>query len=268
MKTTFYMIAGLIQSKRIITFFLVSILLGCSKKEEVKLEILNTQVTAIERNEPFSISSNLTYSNAELGYAKNIIQYQLTNNTKNKYVFFADEDGLIYDEHLNTKGMFDFPLACFSFGLEDSNKNKPKYISFYSENINLLQKAMHTEEVEKVKLLKNAKNLDLHVPFESLNNINLIRKNYIVLHPGESRIFKTILYLPIENEINELNTRLSFFQFLKDKSYKFKITYSSGAKSILKLLPKYKRDEFVQNDLKIFNGSVVSNKVPIIFFKK
>ena len=86
-----------------------------------------------------------------------------------------------------------------------------------------------------------------------------------VLYPGEYKIFKRKLYLPIYKEKN-FNKEFIFNSLILNKNeiYDFSLGISANKKDIWNKLEDYQKKEIEDNNYEIFDGILISNKIPLV----
>ncbi|TBX68335.1 hypothetical protein EZL74_08470 [Flavobacterium silvisoli] len=157
--------------------------------------------------------------------------------------------------------------ARICFVIESDDHSKIESYTVIGDHFSNKNNECIDSEINRIVELKS-KLKDLGYPdIADFEFANAIRKNSFVLHPNETRYFKTILSLPIYNDQVENASFLSYFKFKSQKKYNFKLQYLTVSKTLKARLPKFKIDELRENNVEIFSGVVVSNEVPIVFVK-
>ncbi len=250
---------------------IIFLMISCVNKksdfnDRVELIILNNEINTIVMDSNVLFKEDLIYSEEVKQYAKNIINYKIKNNSERDYFFTFDEDVIVYDNFnvlQNTESCLFCKKSKLFYNIISSKNTKPKYISFYSQNINLLYEINTLKTFEKKKIEKTLKELEVPIIDFDIDFSNTVRTKSFIVPANETRFFSSILYLPIEYEVNEYNERISYFQFQKKMSYYFNIILISDSSSIRKVLSNSKLKEIEENGYIIFDGVLESNKVPV-----
>lgn len=252
--------------KNQILIFVLFILISCNNQkqtaENIKLELLNQKVFCslddLNKNEK-------SFANNEKG--KNIILFKMTNNSQKDYLLVVNEDQLetFSIETLNSTSFL--KKARMAFVIESSDNSKIENYTINGDSFKRVNKdciSFDPEINRMIDIKSKLKELDFPdiVDFEFSNSI---RNNSFVLHPNETKYFKVILNLPIYDDELQSYGFLSYYKFDSKKNYSFKLEYISDSKTVNNKLPKYKKNEFEENQTEIFDGIIVSNKIPVVF---
>lgn len=248
--------------KKEIYICIVFLLFSCNKKnsesKSVELEIINKEIISnnkslVTKGEPF----------------KNLITYRLTNKSDEKLFFILDEDILESGIQFTDKEMSEPNF----FG----KKGKLLYNIFTDKNVKPINAIINSDnfengnidclyDIQKIKQIRTKiTELDIKVFEGDFNFSNSIRNNSFVLYPKQSKYFKTVLYLP--KQIDLTSNVSSEIKFNYNEKYNFNLIYTFDGELIKKGLPNYKLKELKENNIKIFNGKILSNKIPVKFVK-
>ncbi len=241
--------------KSIYISILCCILFSCNKESnEVKLEVLNKELY-FNNKYINNHSSNQSYKNKEdREKATNILTWKLTNSSTENYLFIIDEDDFFED-----------PFFGYDYNhIEITDKNNKKRngggsdILWSEDNINvgsMFNCLSYNDSIRKLNYkLKGGKLKDYKVQSDYI-------KNSFVLHPNESKVFKSIIRLPILKEVTPKTYASQITVSSISKGDKFNIIYEWDSTKINKSLQEYQIQELRDNNIKIFNGVLRSNKV-------
>lgn len=239
----------------ILSFLLIS----CKKEigNDVRIEILNKELY-FNGKYINNHSSNQSYKNdIDRKNARNILTWKLTNNSDSNYLFVISED----DFYENPNFYYD------SKHIEITNDKNDKRLIGGSD---IMWSGINPGEGELYGCF--AYNDSLSKSYYKLKGINksdyALQSNYVknsfVLHPDETKTFRTILFLPILKEINPITLESQIIVNTIQKRDLFNLVYELDSIKTKKGLQKYQIDELKANKVKIFNGKLVSNKVPLI----
>ena len=92
----------------------------------------------------------------------------------------------------------------------------------------------------------------------------MFNENLITLQPNESRIFRSVVYLPILNDRN--NSLIGDYSFIfldSKKEYDFRLGFKQDKKMIFDFLNKDQLNELNKNGYEIFDGILISNSVKL-----
>ena len=235
-------------------------LLSCKneklKNNNVILEILNEELYSNSKYVD-NHSSNQSYqNNDDRENATNILIYKLTNSSSENYLFIIDADEFFED-----------PFSGYDYNhIEITDKDNIKRSGGGND-------ILWSEENSDVGSLLNCKSyndsirrLNFELKGGNLNNYNIQTdyvKNSFVLHPNETKTFKSIIRLPILSEISPKTYASQITVNPISPDDKFNIVYNWDAEKIKNALQDYQLQELKDNNVKIFNGTLTSNKVPL-----
>lgn len=248
--------------KLIFSILLIS-LLGCNSKiEPVKLsakndlefELLNKEINFIQINDVQLKSELVSYSNIEREKALNRIDFKITNVSDKKYVIFLDYKKIesfagIYKNEFENK--LDLNLGGLNFLLNfdyDMSQNKIGTSNFKDDC-----------NEKNLRILSNEFS-DKYIDYGE----SLFYENLITLQPNESRIFRSVVYLPILNDRN--NSLIGDYSFIfldSKKEYDFRLGFKQDKKMILDFLNENQLSELAKNGYEVFDGILVSNSVKL-----
>ncbi|SFD47416.1 hypothetical protein [Flavobacterium phragmitis] len=242
-------------------------LISCEKKElsiekGVKIEILNDEIKCIG-DSCLVLRAKPIYKAMERNIAKNIITYKISNNTKGRYLFVLDEDFIDPINQYDIRSCSYCKKSKLFYNIESNDNVRALYSLERGDNF-MSNNKMNPEifRIEETKFKLNELN------YSQVNNdfdfLNSIRKNSFVLYPQETKYFQTVVYLPIK-EANNFDNAFSYFRFNSKKKYTFNFIYISDSTLLKKNLPKHKLEELKENNIKVFQGQLISNKVPVRF---
>ena len=244
---------------KLIYLFILSVSLFSCKNENgknnaVKLEILNKELY-FNNKYVKNHSSNQSYKNNEdRQKATNILTWKLTNSSSQNYLFIINEDDFFED-----------PFFGYDYNhIEITNKDNKKRnggtsnILWSEDNSNvgsMFNCLPYNDSIRKLNYeLKGGKLKDYKIQSDYV-------KNSFVLHPNESKIFKSIISLPILKEVTPKTYSSQIIVSSILEGDKFNIIYEWDSIKINKSLQKYQIQELKDNNINIFNGILRSNKV-------
>lgn len=225
-----------------------------SVKEDLEFELLNNEINFIQVNPEQLKSEIVVYSDEQREKALNRIDFKITNVSDKKYVIFLDYKKIesfagIYKNEFENK--LDLNLGGLNFLLNidyDMSQNKLGTSNFKDDC-----------NEKNLKILSNEFS-DKYINYgESLFNENLI-----TLQPNESRIFRSVVYLPILNDRN--NSLIGDYSFIfldSKKEYDFRLGFKQDKKMIFDFLNKDQLNELNKNGYEIFDGILISNSVKL-----
>ena len=238
---------------------------------KVHLEILNSEVHYVAIDSTDLLASEIANFTNIRGYTKeerlkacNVLTFKLTNNSNKKYYFVLDTNEM------------DF----FQSRSEFLKKGQPKdsisirRMCYLIDDITSIDKMITTCYNSELKFQNDSLNIYITKYMQIEGKIN--RDNYqyfadeasvnhsFVIYPGEYKIFRKKLFLPIDLE-KDKNHFLSFSALILSPQYQydFSLAISANKKDIWKSLHDYQRKEIEDNGYEIFDGTILSNKVPL-----
>lgn len=265
-------------------FFLLSsfFLINCNQpkrianNEGISLELLNKEVyyvnidsNLILKSEGMDYEMLKSYTNDERKKAKNIITYKIVNNSKMKICFVLNSKQLDYAGDNSQDFLNDIEIDSISprrttyiidnVNFPKGNKIRDVITWNYPYNIDSLK--IYFKKYQQLGYIKN------HDDYEDIGDIDSV-ENLIFLNAGEYKIFKKVLYLPIFNE-KDHNPDLTFGALVINPNYKynFSLAIESDKTFLSGTLPEYKLKEIKDNGYEIFDGKLLSNKIPLILKK-
>lgn len=233
--------------------FCMMMFLSCiTKKESVQIELLNKELYFVKSANIYSV---LKYkSKKESDNSFNVIKFKITNNTDRKLLFFVNDYDFsnfinlrcdISSNNISVK-----PSSTFSDYLpKDANEAKEFFkIQEFNNSINDYEQT----RVNKIYASK--------MPFKYLNYL----KQRVVLNPGESRIFKTVISLPLIKEKNLLNSYHETFYKLEENEYKFKLIYEVDKGEVSEYISAEDLEDLKNDKIHVFEGKIESNDIKLI----
>ncbi|NDI98930.1 hypothetical protein GWA97_07570 [Flavobacterium sp. LaA7.5] len=245
--------------KKVILIVIVILLTGCSgkKQEKVELQILNNEIY-YSGNDTHRYKSQESRRNSQ-----NLITYKIINNTKDNLVFIINTEELypsidtvknINGISFNIKDKANKLIGCSVPLITPELYEFDEKISYGYYKYQFYNDSVHRE---KAKLMGFDKSQDW-------SRVDRYIKNSFILHSGESKTFKTILSLPILAEFNpKFEIYPAYYENLKD-NYKFFLYYGCDSKFIENILPEYLKQDLESNNVKIFDGIITSESLPLV----
>ncbi|WP_333694369.1 hypothetical protein [Flavobacterium sp.] len=234
---------------KIINFFLIFFLfVNCQsdKDADVKLEILNNEILSINID---SVDLKRKYSNNEERIlALNILKYRLTNNSNKKLLFIIDFENLNVDNS-------------FYFNVVDSVNLKKSLVmpivNFTDEAVPYLNLLNYQDSIKTSNYLKlgiKKGNLEKYLKYINYS---------FVLNPKESKTIESFISMPIIDELNLTTASYPvYYENLVDGDRLF-LTYNMNFSDYKNILQKWQIDELQENNIEFFEGTIISNSLPI-----
>lgn len=270
-----------------VTIIMALLLAGCCNKKQVvgknvSLELLNNEIhyIAIDSNLLLNNENRVyedlkSYTEVERKQAYNLLTFKLVNNSNKKYFFILNTENLLFmgnSKHFQ-KYFFADKTKCLlkTFFLIDNRESiKNDIVTSYKENDLYKNDSnkVYSDIFQKISKFKNENN---YQEFEN-KAMNPYGGNHysnsFVIYPGEYKIFKTKLYLPIYEE-KDKNFELNYSALIipPQNIYDFSIGIGQERDFIWNSLLDYQRKEIQDNGYEIFDGVLVSNKVPLKLIK-
>lgn len=225
-----------------------------NENNEVKLEILNRKLYFNDKYVN-NHSSNQSYkNNDDKEKATNILNWKLTNLSDENYLFIIDEDDFFEDPFLG----YDY------YHIEITDKNNKKrngggsdilWSEDNSDNGSMFNCLSYNDSIRKLNYkLKGGKLKDYEMQSDYI-------KNSFILHPNESKTFKSIISLPILKEVSSKTFASQIVVNSISEGDRFNIVYEWDSIKIKESLQGYQIQELKVNNVKIYNGILRSNKV-------
>ncbi len=229
---------------KIIILILILLIFGCSKKEDLELEIINKDINclAIKKGNNI-ILQNLDEKNGINKNAKTIIVYKLTNNSNKSYYFNFNRNFNKFE-----KDLFKLNNAYVKF-TDKNNKNVQIHNSYYSadSSSNII-----TKDVYDYILAKEL-------------NYNFVQENQnFVIRPNESIYFEYFIVLPYGNYLEDNANWLDINDF--NKKYFAEILFKSDSVNYKNFVSRTDLQTIKENGYHVYHGIIKSkNKIPIQF---
>lgn len=225
-----------------------------NENNEVKLEILNKELYFNNKYVNNHSSNQLYKNNDDKEKATNILTWKLTNSSSEIYLFIINEDDFFED-----------PFFGYDYNhIEITDKNNKKRngggsnILWSDDNSNvgsMFDCLSYNDSIRKLNYkLKGGELKNYHIQSD-------YTKNSFVLHPNESKIFRSIISLPILKEVTPKTYSSQIIVSSISEGDKFNIVYEWDSIKIKKALQDYQIQELKDNKVKIYNGILRSNKV-------
>ena len=211
-----------------------------------------------------------SYTDEERKKAKNIITYKIGNNTKKKICFVINNNQMDFNgcnsiDFLKKKEFDSISPRWTTFILDNTKfpnqNNILEILSVQNEKVSSDSLDVFSEKYRQIENNMNSVYYKNIGDFDSLESL-------IFLNPGEYKIFKKTLFLPIHLEKDQ-NFVLNFAALVINPKYKydFSLAIASNREFLKGTLPEYKLKEIKDNGYEIFDGKLLSNKVPLILKK-
>lgn len=226
-----------------IILLLFLILISCTKKQDLDLEIISKHINCLATKKGDILS--LRNQDDKQGINKNaktIVVYKLTNNSNKSYYFN-------FNRHNNKleKNLFKLNKAYIKFTDENNNDQQIRntYVS-YDASLNLLTKEVHDYLVSK----------ELNYGFIQENQNFTIR-------PNESIYFEYFIVLPYGNYLED---NANWLEVDSNKKYFAEILLKSDSTNYKKFISRTDLQTIKANGYEVYHGIIKSkNKIPIKF---
>jgi hypothetical protein len=147
----------------------------------------------------------------------------------------------------------------------NTNKNKkPKYFSSKGDSFTKVNDKFDREIYRIEEVRYKLSELNYSGAKYDYDFSNSIRKNSFVLYPNQTKYFQCVVYLPLKESSYYDNT-ISYFTLKSEMEYSFNLIYIADSTLLKKNLQKHKLKELKENSIKIFDGKLISNKIPLNF---
>ena len=240
------------------SLFFISLLtiVSCnnSERETLQLTVANQYITYVDTSQ--TTMHMLSYKNDTVRRnATSIITYTISNSTDKKYLLVFDTE---FPEPMFSDAK-DHIRAFVGYSIfSDKNllkKFNPGNIDDFSPSDCIdCQHYLMINRINEYEKLGITKQYSLHV-YNYLHNS-------VTIYPGEKKTFKSKVMLPVVLEAKEGGGGIISYSNLSD-SDTFQLLYNCNAKHLKSKLPKYILDELKYNKIEIFDGQIISNKIPL-----
>ncbi|AWH85917.1 hypothetical protein HYN59_12735 [Flavobacterium album] len=238
--------------RKLSVILLIASLVSCGKpKESLVLSVKNEAITYVDSS---AIVNSYSYKNDTIrNKATNIITYTISNPTDKKYVLILNREYMY--PHLSNKAVRPGSIGYFIKDANDSIVNCiPGIIDTFEAPVLDCGDCIIQERI------KNYNKLSISEKY-SLQADEYLR-NSVTIFPGEIRTFKALTMLPVVLERSENGGGILRYKELKD-DYTFELVYNCRAEVFKNSLPQYIIEELKNNNVEIFDGTLVSNKVSL-----
>jgi hypothetical protein len=238
-------------NKLLVLIFLVFV--SSCKKGNVSFELLNKEVVSkhIQLDSlEFSYHNKKFNNEKELYEFTNQVEFKVTNNSENKYLFYLNS--------LKLNEIYNLDIIIEDENKKVINKSTPLIDGSYNCKIGSLLELDFYNKNEKEKLLQK-------IGCNIKSNILEYYDEKIIISPNETHVFQTTISLPFVIEDNEENLRRPiYFKLDPSKKYTFKLKYKLK-ENLEKILSKEILKNLKDNNIEIFKGEIETQKIPIKF---
>jgi len=198
------------------------------------------------------------YSNEpEREQARNIITYRLSNTTGKKFLFAFDQ--LTLEPSIEISPVTQH-YGYMGFTITDrKGKVQIPYATMVTPAV--------TGDLFECDSYRSDKRRDyyreLGIGSAQINDFDNYIRNSMVIGPGETRVFRAIVYLPIMYERDDRtgSGNLSYRDLKADDE--FQLFYYCKAAALRSSLPKYIREDLAKNEIEIFDGKLEASPVKL-----
>lgn len=226
---------------------------ACGKESSGKLSLTvnNNYIAYVDST---AVVGVCTYKNEDAkNKATNVVTYTLHNTTDRRYVLILDREYLY--PHIGENSIRSGSIGYF---IRDDAGNItaafPGVIDVFHEREPDCCDCILKDRVDNFLRLRISKDYSVKAD-EYL-------RYAVTIYPGESRTFKTVTMLPVVLERNKNGGGILRYHSLSENET-FELVYHCNAKEFSKELPEYLQKELKHNDVEIFDGTLVSNKIPL-----
>jgi hypothetical protein len=238
--------------KNLIIVLLFTLLTSCQKKK-MELKLINKEIVSKDFSsdtiESFYNHSVFNNENQIYNYT-NIVKFELSNPTDKKYLFFI--------KNFSLSDIYNLDILIEDEKGNVSEKNAPLIDPSYScKLVSLMEQDFDVKYEKKTILKKMGYNI-------KSSNVNYYDQG-VIISSGENYIFLSSLSLPfvVEDRVENLR-RPIYFELNPEKKYTFRLKYKLKD-DIEKIIPKDILCNYKENDIEIFKGEIISQKIPIVF---
>ena len=246
-----------LQLNFIFTLILTIILYSCKGQnhnmESIALKLKNNELHYLFPSDSSTFSVSFTNEKNRL-LSTNEIVFEIINNTDQKILFMVNDKNLIDIYNINIKIFENDSLIKGRIIMADPVFDDPASDSIYRQKlIKITDKLL--EKDRKLIALGAKANLDM---------FNAFVNQSVVVDKNESKTFKSLFKFPYTCEplIDEITP--FGFRIKKNKRYSFSIEYQVDIKDVEKELTRKQLDSLKKENIVIFSGKLISNKIPLI----
>ncbi len=226
--------------------FILAVSCQSSEKTDVNFELLNREIHALYID---SIDYKRKYADEkERLMALNILKYRITNNSDKKLLFIIDS------EKINEDADFCFKITD-SIHLTKIPSNP--LVNFTDDAVPYLNFMNYQDSVKKADYLK------LGIKEKYIEKYRKFMNHSFVLNPKESKTLQSFVKLPIIEELN-ISTASApvYFKNICEGDRLF-LTYHLRFSDYKDVLKRWQIEELEKNGIIFFEGTIISNSVPI-----
>lgn len=252
--------------KRIIGLSLLVIMLSsCVDKKQTQLELtlLNDTLRCIREfdiNKLYKTSKN--FDSVYFAQSLNVVKYKIYNPTDKKYLIVLDPDH--FDNHKierNEKGELIFANLLNLDIFKDGNQIDASYsVDLATSGARDIRRAgrnylyLDTLNHDKYQNLYRTKTY-------LLSDFTEVIDHSVIIHPGETKYFRTMANLPVANLRFAILSRSYYLN--ESGNYRAQLTvFNNKIVTEDNLTPDLKR-EIKNNGYTIFDGAIHSKKIPL-----
>ena len=223
--------------------------------ESVELQLKNNELQFFINADSSALT--LKFKNEkQRSLSTNQVIFEIKNNTQQKLLF------MVNDKHLTD--IYRIRINVFENDSLINGKNSLGHPTFIEDPVSdsIFKHKFH-EIMERLNT-KTQKLYDLGAKV-NLSMFNAFVNQSIVIDKNESRTFKSEFKFPYTSELL-MNDKISSFRFRikKNKKYSFSIEYQVDIKDVEKELTRKQLDSLKKENIVIFSGKLISNKIPLI----
>ena len=244
-----------------IFYFIITLLLSCTKKEAnktIELKILSPSIVCNKNLD------SMRYSNKDFRKNQNntVLRFKITNKTNQNYFLIIRNVFNTYNG-INTKDGANLDLDFLQ--IVNSDNNDTVKINYACTLPMPNKKQLELFENNNRIKIQQFNNLNYFKSLDWINKNELISNNLLYLKSNEVKYFETFVNLPY----SEASNGCSYVEL----NYKFKYTASlkfmTDTTNIKKYLTWSQLKNIEANNYQFYNGTIVSeNALPIVFVEE
>lgn len=253
--------------KKILLVLIIYLFLsGCNQSNntiDLELTLLNDSVHCLtglsfDNNDYFQYLEQEDYRNK----SRNIIKYKLENKSSSKYlIVLNNRDFQVLDE----RNYLGHPMPqnnniSFNIYSKDSVDGRQYQLGHVYDPRNTFHEfKKHLDFNDSIFMddLRKKQHIKYGYSDKWYANIN---KNYILINPGETKYFTTVINLPLRSPFDNLKWMTIIDS---KKEYMAGIALTNNAEEIIKYLNEDTLLEIKENGYRVFDGVIRSNKIPV-----
>lgn len=242
--------------KYILLVITIIIFTSCENKNHLELKLLNEEVICLSKVNLDSVDDDLNYRKSVYAQSQNLIRFSIENNSDEKYLLMFNSSEIEPDNN-DEKFLFSNSKngrINFSLYHKDSLA-KNRIITLFNHFNSKGPESIYYNSVRIADSLDFSKKKDLGYK----NNRDY---NFFIVYPKEVKYFITLINLPIR-DYNYNSSLTSATIIDESKEYQAGMVLINNIQHTKKNLTEEQRREIDKNGYTIFDGKLISNKIPV-----